>query len=139
MRYIGINLGDVMVSGDDILGDGVNIAARLEQIAEPDSIFISGTVYDQVRNKLDLTYSDLGAQSVKNIDEPVRAYRVSESDAAPAPTPAAVAPRSVAENKISGPTKPTIAVLPFENMSKDEEREYFVDGMTEDIITELSR
>ncbi|MDA0230136.1 MAG: adenylate/guanylate cyclase domain-containing protein [Proteobacteria bacterium] len=139
MRFrIGINLGDVMVSGDDILGDGVNIAARLEQIAEPDSIFISGTVYDQVRNKLDLTYSDLGVRSVKNIDEPVRAYRVSESIEGSAAT-AAVSPSPVAKNKNTGPTKPTIAVLPFDNMSKDEEQEYFVDGMTEDIITELSR
>ncbi len=136
MRFrIGINLGDVMVSGDDILGDGVNIAARLEQIAEPDSIYISGTVYDQVRNKLDLAYTDLGAQSVKNIDQPVRAYRVAEAEAAPAP----VAPVSAAKSGNAGPAKPTIAVLPFDNMSGDEEQEYFVDGMTEDIITELSR
>ena len=137
MRFrMGINLGDVMVSDDDILGDGVNIAARLEQIAEPDSIYISGTVYDQVRNKLDLSYADLGAQTVKNIDQPVRAYRVSQADAAPTP---AVTPDSVTKSEIAGPAKPTIAVLPFDNMSKDEEQEYFVDGMTEDIITELSR
>jgi adenylate cyclase len=136
MRFrIGINLGDVMVSGDDILGDGVNIAARLEQIAEPDSIYISGTVYDQVCNKLDLAYSDLGAQSVKNIDQPVRTYRISPVDAAPAPASPADAPVS----ESTGSAKPTIAVLPFDNMSKDEEQEYFVDGMTEDIITELSR
>lgn len=136
MRFrIGINLGDVMVAGDDILGDGVNIAARLEQIAEPDSIFISGTVYDQVCNKLELTYSDLGAQTVKNIDHPVRAYRVSEAGAAAVPAP----PVSAAKSVRTSAAKPTIAVLPFDNMSKDEEQEYFVDGMTEDIITELSR
>ena len=132
MRFrIGINLGDVMINGDDILGDGVNIAARLEQIAEPDSIYIFGTVYDQVRNKLDLAYSDLGPQSVKNIDQPVRAYRVSEAQAETVPAASGGAD--------SGPAKPTIAVLPFDNMSRDEEQEYFVDGMTEDIITELSR
>ncbi|MDP6589003.1 MAG: adenylate/guanylate cyclase domain-containing protein [Alphaproteobacteria bacterium] len=136
MRFrIGINLGDVMINGDDILGDGVNIAARLEQIAEPDSIYISGTVYDQVRNKLDLAYSDLGAKTVKNIDQPVRAYRVSQ---APADSVPAV-PGGAAESADVGPAKPTIAVLPFDNMSRDEEQEYFVDGMTEDIITELSR
>ena len=138
MRFrIGINLGDVMISGDDILGDSVNIAARLEQIAEPDCIYISGTVYDQVCNKLDLTYTDLGAQTVKNIDEPVRTYRVSQAgDLAAldmAPTPAST------EGAITGQARPTIAVLPFDNMSRDEEQEYFVDGMTEDIITELSR
>jgi adenylate cyclase len=139
MRFrIGINLGDVMVSGEDILGDGVNIAARLEQIAEPDSIFISGTVYDQVRNKLDLNYGDLGTPSVKNIDEPVRAYRVSEPSEG-SKAAATISSSPGAKNKNSGPTKPTIAVLPFDNMSKDEEQEYFVNGMTEDIITELSR
>jgi len=136
MRFrIGINLGDVMVAGDDILGDGVNIAARLEQIAEPDSTFISGTVYDQACNKLELIYSDLGAQTVKNIDHPVRAYRVSEAGAAAVPAP----PVSAAKSVRTSAAKPTIAVLPFDNMSKDEEQEIFVDGMTEDIITELSR
>ena len=143
MRFrIGINLGDVMVSGDDILGDGVNIAARLEQIAEPESIYISGTVYDQVRNKLDLTYIDLGAQSVKNIAEPVRAYRVSQADGTPAtaaPATPATPAAAGAASETAGPAKPSIAVLPFDNMSKDEEQEYFVDGITEDIITELSR
>ncbi|MBT5781311.1 MAG: adenylate/guanylate cyclase domain-containing protein [Rhodospirillaceae bacterium] len=134
MRFrIGINLGDVMISGDDILGDGVNIAARLEQIAEPDSIYISGTVYDQVRNKIDLAYTDLGEQTVKNIAQPVRTYRVSEGETTPS------APVAAAEARPAGPAKPTIAVLPFDNMSRDEEQEYFVDGMTEDIITELSR
>jgi len=133
MRFrIGINLGDVMISGDDILGDGVNIAARLEQIAEPDSIYISGAVYDQVRNKLDLAFIDLGEKSVKNIEQPVRTYRVSDQ-AAPS------APGGGAEKGPDGQAKPTIAVLPFDNMSRDEEQEYFVDGMTEDIITELSR
>ena len=97
MRFrIGINLGDVMISGDDILGDGVNIAARLEQIAEPDSIYISGTVYDQVRNKIDLAYTDLGEQTVKNIAQPVRTYRVSEGETTPS------APVAAAEARLTG-------------------------------------
>jgi adenylate cyclase len=136
MRFrIGINLGDVMISGDDILGDGVNIAARLEQIAEPDSIYISGAVYDQVRNKLDLAFIDLGEKSVKNIEQPVRTYRVSTQTAATAGSGIKTETRKVS----GGRAIPTIAVLPFDNMSRDEEQEYFVDGMTEDIITELSR
>ncbi len=139
MRFrIGINLGDVMISDDDILGDGVNIAARLEQIAEPDSIYISGTVYDQVRNKLDIGFDDLGEKSVKNIDQPVRTYRISRAGSEAAPESAASG-ENAASGESTEAAKPSIAVLPFDNMSKDEEQEYFVDGMTKDIITELSR
>jgi TolB-like protein len=124
---IGVNLGDVMVEGGDLYGDGINIAARLEGIAEPGSVVISGTTCDYVRNKIGAQFEDLGAQNLKNISEPVRAYRISGPQAVTA-GPA----RSTAD-------KPTIAVLPFTNMSGDQEQEYFSDGITEDIITELSR
>ncbi|TIL90277.1 MAG: adenylate/guanylate cyclase domain-containing protein, partial [Mesorhizobium sp.] len=123
---IGVNLGDAIVEGSDLYGDGVNIAARLESIAEPGSILVSGTAHDHIRNKVQVGFDDLGTQNLKNIAEPVRIYRV-------AGTPVAVVtPRVTAE-------KPAIAVLPFVNMSSDPEQEYFADGMTEDIITELSR
>jgi adenylate cyclase len=119
MRFrIGINLGNLMISGDDILGDGVNIAARLEQIAEPGSIYISGTVYDQVHGKLDLLYTDLGEQTVKNISQPVRMYRVSNADGAPA----TATPEGGPESDYTDQVKPSIAVLPFDNMSRDEEQ-----------------
>ena len=132
MRFrIGINLGDVMVKGDDIFGDGVNVAARLEGLAEAGGICISGAVHEQVRTKLGLGYDDLGAQSVKNIAEPVRVYRVRSQDGATAAAPLAT--------KLELPDKPSIAVLPFDNMSGDQEQEYFSDGMAEDIITDLSK
>ncbi|MCI0431108.1 MAG: tetratricopeptide repeat protein, partial [Rhodospirillales bacterium] len=124
---IGVSLGDVMVEGADLYGDGVNIAARLEGIAEPGGILVSGAAYDQVRNKISVGFEDLGAQTLKNIAEPVRAYRV-----AGLPTVAVSAPKPRTAN-------PSIAVLPFVNMSGDPEQEYFSDGITEDIITELSR
>jgi TolB-like protein/class 3 adenylate cyclase len=127
---IGINLGDVVVDGEDILGDGVNIAARLEGIAEPGSICISGSAYDQVLDKLECVFENLGEQQVKNIARPVRVYRLWPG-AAPAGPPE---PRF-----LPLPDKPSIAVLPFQNMSGDPEQEYFVDGMVEEIITALSR
>ena len=126
---VGINLGDVVVEGDDIYGDGVNVAARLEAISEPAGVCISDTVERQVRGKIDLRYEDLGEQRLKNITEPVRAYRV-------------MAPISGTETltvQSTALSKPSIAVLPFANMSGDPEQEYFADGITEDIITELSR
>ena len=130
---IGINLGDVVVKDDVIYGDGVNVAARLESLAEPGGICISRPVHDQVRPKLELEYEYLGEQQVKNIAEPVRAYRVrmDESESASPQAPAKEADR---------PSRlPAIAVLPLANMSNDPEQEYFSDGMTEDIITNLSK
>jgi adenylate cyclase len=124
---IGINLGDVIVEGTDLYGDGVNIAARLEAIADPGGIYISGTAFDHVRNKIDAAFDELGAQSLKNIAEPVRVYRVTGAPAIGLSTSKAA----------SG--KPSIAVLPFDNMSGDAEQQYFSDGITDDIITELSR
>ena len=127
---IGINLGDVMVEGGDLFGDGVNIAARLEGLATPGGISISGGVYEQVRRKLDCHFDDLGQQRVKNIAEPVHVYRIKTSHSSDVPAE----PRGLAL-----PTKPSIAVLPFTNMSSDPEQDFFADGLTEDLITDLSR
>jgi TolB-like protein len=125
---IGVNLGDVMVERSDLYGDGVNIAARLEAIAEPGGICISAKVHNEVRRKSPLDCEDLGEQQLKNIAAPVHVYNVRLTG------PAAPAPRGLAL-----PDKPSIAVLPFNNMSGDPEQEYFADGMVEDIITDLSR
>jgi TolB-like protein/tetratricopeptide (TPR) repeat protein len=127
---IGINLGDVIVEGDDLYGDGVNIAARIEALAEAGGVFVSNTVHDHVRDRLPFVFEDLGEQQVKNIARPVRVYRVRDLGAA------AKAPASPA---LPLPDKPSIAVLPFANMSGDPEQEYFVDGMVEEVITALSR
>src|SRR3974390_1228957 len=133
---IGIHVGDVMVRGGDLFGDGVNIAARLQSIAEPGGVCVSSTTYDQVRKVLPITFTDLGAQHVKNIQEPIRAYQVG----APSETREAAPARATeAESPPPLPDKPSIAVLPFENMSDDPEQEYFADGMVEEIITALSR
>ena len=132
---IGINLGDIIIDDDDIYGDGVNVAARLEALAHPGGICISRVVRDQVRDKLDFAFEDMGEQSVKNIARPVRVYRVEPEIAAGAILPAESAPKP--ELAIS--ERPSIAVLPFQNMSDDPEQEYFVDGIVEDIITGLSR
>jgi len=128
---IGINLGDVIVEGDDLYGDGVNIAARLEALADPGGVFISNTVHDQVRDRLPFVFEDLGEQQVKNIARPVRIYRVRDTVAK---TPSAQIPSALPLLE-----KPSIAVLPFANMSGDPEQEYFADGMVEEIITALSR
>ena len=125
---VGVHVGDVMVDGNNLLGDGVNIAARLESLAEPGAICISAVVRDHIRNKVPLAFEDLGEQQVKNIAQPIRVYRVQAATAPPQPVAA-----------LPLPDKPSIAVLPFQNMSGDPEQEYFVDGMVEEIITALSR
>jgi TolB-like protein/class 3 adenylate cyclase len=132
---VGVNLGDIIIDGDDIHGDGVNIAARLETISEPGGICISGTVRDHIGDRLDLTFDDVGEQALKNIARPIRIYRVRL--AAPQRTPNASPVQAMAA--LALPDKPSIAVLPFQNMSGDPEQEYFADGMVEEIITALSR
>jgi TolB-like protein/class 3 adenylate cyclase len=127
---IGINLGDVIIDEGDVYGDGVNIAARLEALADPGSVVISSAVFEQVRDRVPDSFEDLGDQQVKNIARPVREYRLAQLST-PA-TPTAMSPLPL-------PDKPSIAVLPFANMSGDPEQEYFADGMVEEIITALSR
>ena len=126
---IGVNLGDVVVDGDDILGDGVNVAARLEAEAAPEGICVSDDVMRQVRGRLDLAFTDGGERELKNIPHPVRVWHWTPETAAGAAT----------EAPLALPDKPSIAVLPFDNMSGDPEQEYFADGITEDIITALSK
>ncbi|SEE27755.1 adenylate cyclase [Rhizobiales bacterium GAS191] len=131
---IGINIGDIIIDEADIHGDGVNVAARLEGLAQPGGICVSRKVRDEVRDKLDVTFEDMGEQSLKNIARPVRAYRVSlvpaqsSGDGGPLQRPA-----------LPLPDKPSLAVLPFHNLSGDSDQEYFADGMVEEIITALSR
>jgi adenylate cyclase len=175
---IGVNLGDVIVDGDDIFGDGVNIAARLEALAQPGTVCISQTVYDQVKNKLDLDYRPLGSHRVKNIAEPVRAYAVGVSAAAPRPRRGrqrplvaaaaaaafaaaglvawalyvgagrellgfSAAPKTVEVASLVAPARlagrPSVAVVPFKNLSGDASQDFFSDGITEDVITTLGR
>jgi adenylate cyclase len=130
---IGIHIGDVMVRGGDLFGDGVNIAARLQALAQPGSVCVSGATYEQVRKILPLTFADLGAQQVKNIEEPIRAYAAGGL----AHAPGATARDSSRSPPL--PDKPSIAVLPFQNMSGDPEQEYFADGIAEDVLTTLSK
>jgi TolB-like protein/class 3 adenylate cyclase len=130
---VGVNLGDVIAEADDIFGDGVNVAARLENLAEPGGLLISNTVHDHVRDRLPFAFEDLGEHQVKNIARPVHVYRVWEGDA-PIEGASPVPPQA-----LPLPDKPSIAVLPFANMSGDPEQEYFADGMVEEIITALSR
>lgn len=136
---IGIHMGDVMEKTDgSVYGDGVNIAARLQALAEPGQITVSDAIHGAVRNKVSATFVDQGEQQVKNIAHPVKAYRVQFGDN-PDPAPTSVTKPVAGEIDLSLPDKPSIAVLPFTNMSGDPEQEYFTDGITEDIITELSR
>jgi TolB-like protein/class 3 adenylate cyclase len=136
---IGINLGDILIEGDDILGDGVNIAARLEGIAEAGGICISSSAYEQVRGRVVVEFADLGEQRLKNIDRPVRAY-AAKSKVHPGAVAPSVSPLHPEERRqLPLPDKPSIAVLPFQNMSGDPEQDYFADGMVEEIITALSR
>jgi TolB-like protein/class 3 adenylate cyclase/Flp pilus assembly protein TadD len=137
---VGINSGDVIVEDGDIHGDGVNVAARLEGLAEPGDICISAIVHEQVRGRLDCVFEDRGEQSLKNITRPIRIYRVAPKSAPPrAPLHAAEGRSGAAGAALALPEKPSIAVLPFQNMSGDPEQEYFADGMVEEIITALSR
>ncbi|MET3841776.1 adenylate/guanylate cyclase domain-containing protein [Bradyrhizobium sp. OAE829] len=136
---IGINLGDILIEGDDILGDGVNVAARLEGIAAPGGICISSSAYEQVRGKVAVAFADLGEHNLKNINRPVRVYAARIRDHFE------IAP-SVVSTSTSGtgippppPDKPSIAVLPFQNMSDDPEQEFFADGIAEDVLTTLSK
>jgi len=128
---IGVNLCDAIVEGSDLYGDGVNIAVRLQALAKPHGILVAGTTYDQVKNKINARFEDLGSQTVKNLRDPIRVYRVLLD------TPLPTGPERARDNDPK--EKPSIAVLPFTNMSGDPEQQYFSDGITEDIITELSR
>jgi adenylate cyclase len=123
---IGIDVGDIIIDEDDIYGDGVNIAARVESLANPGGICFSENAYQQIKGKLTLNVRDMGEQQLKNIAQPVRVYRVQLSDTPARPT-------------LALPDRPSIAILPFQNMSGDPEQEYFADGITEDITTALSR
>jgi len=126
MRFrIGINLGDVLIEGDDILGDGGNVAARLESIAEPGGIYISDAAYHQVLDKISVEFVDVGEQNLKNIARPVRAYAVRDAE-----------PRTI---RAANVPKLSLAVLPFANLGGGADQDYFVDGLTEDLTTELSR
>ncbi|MCZ6590530.1 MAG: adenylate/guanylate cyclase domain-containing protein [Alphaproteobacteria bacterium] len=129
---IGISLGDVIVDGDDLYGNGVNVAARMEGLAEPGGICISGNVFEHVETAVDVMFDDLGPQEVKNIALPVRSYRVHQHDHH-------VAPIASDHHPLAESDKPSVAILPFDNMSGDPEQEYFSDGVTEDIITALSK
>ena len=137
---MGINLGEITVDEDDIHGEGVNVAARLEGLADEPGICVTSFVYDQVRKKVDCTFEDMGKHRVKNIAEPIHVYRIVFAEPAPLQDDETIrsAPRE-AKGARSATEKPSIAVLPFENMSADPEQEFFVDGLTEDIITQLSR
>src|SRR6516162_2996335 len=128
---MGINLGDIIIEDGDIFGDGVNIAARLEALAEPGGICLSAAAHEQVRDRLDLVFDDLGEQQVKNIARPVRTYGIALG--------ASARPTLPARASLSLPDKPSLAVLPFQNMTGDAEQEYFVDGMVDEITTAIAR
>jgi adenylate cyclase len=130
---VGVHLGDVLIEGEDIIGEGVNIASRLEGICEPGGVLISGSVYEQVRGRVEASFVDLGEQDLKNIARPVRAYRVAIDGSATADAPAKLQVAAAIRDR------PSIAVLPFQNMSGDPEQDYFADGISEDIITALSK
>jgi TolB-like protein/class 3 adenylate cyclase len=130
---VGINLGDVIIDEGDVYGDGVNIAARLEALADPGGVVISSAVFEQVRDRVPDSFEDLGDQQVKNIARPVRVYRVRDLGAA------AKSPSAPTQSSLPLPDKPSLAVLPFQNMTGDAEQDYFVDGVVEEIITAISR
>jgi adenylate cyclase len=131
---VGINLDDVIVEEHDIFGDGVNVAARLEALAEPSGVLISNTVHEHVRDRLPFAFEDLGEQQVKNIARPVRVYALRSE-----PAPAATVAAAVSIAKPSPAPRLSIVVLPFTNLSNDPEQQYFADGITEDLTTDLSQ
>ena len=136
---IGINLGDIVVDEGDVFGDGVNIAARLEAMAEAGGVCVSEVVYLDVKTKLDVVFESLGPKTAKNIPGEIQVYRLSGSDPAWHSSMMAAAPNVPFVGRLALPEKPSVAVLPFSNMSSDAEQEHFSDGMTEDLITALSR
>src|SRR3974390_155749 len=133
---VGINVGDIISDNDDIYGDGVNVAARLDALADPGGIDVSRTVHDQVRDKLNFSFEDLGEQTVKNIARPIGVHRI---DLSADTGPAVVTSTGAVLKPEFASSRPSIAVLPFANMSGDPEQEYFADGISEDIITGLSK
>jgi adenylate cyclase len=138
---MGVNLGDIVDDGEDIHGDGVNVAARLEGLAEPGGICISGMVYESIRNRIDADYEDMGPKDIKNVSAPVQAYAVRAKSVEGAKI---YQTSEVSSSRVEDPSntvsdKPSIAVLPFDNLSSDPEQESFADGMTEDLITDLSK
>jgi adenylate cyclase len=133
---IGINIGEIIVDGDDIFGDGVNIAARVENECEPGGVCLSGSAFEQVRGKTRFVFDDLGERSLKNIERPVRLFAARSPSSSPA---TGIEPEPKSARPLALPEKPSIAVLPFQNMSDGSEQEYFADGVVEDIITALSR
>jgi TolB-like protein len=132
---IGVNLGDIIIEGDDIFGDGVNVAALLQEVATPGGFCLSSRVHDEVRDRLDLVFEDAGTHKLRNIARPVRVWRRSPGSATPTRTTAV----EISEVARALAGKPSIAVLPFQNLSGEPDQDYFVDGVTEDIITALSR
>src|SRR5262249_51521587 len=131
---VGINVGDIIIDDNDIYGDGVNVAARLEALADPGGIMVSRVVHDQVQDKLGFKFDDMGEQAVKNIARPVGVHRIHLTEQAPQ----SITPVAGEKERVTS-ERPSIAVLPFVNMSGDPEQEYFADGVSEDIITGLSR
>src|SRR5262245_43750103 len=137
---IGINVGEIIIDGDDIFGDGVNVAARVENECEPGGVYVSGNAFEQIRGKTKFAFDDLGDRALKNVDRPVRLYAVrGASSLATKATEALAMIATDASEPLPLPDRPSIAVLPFQNMSGDPEQEYFADGMVDDIITALSR
>src|SRR5436190_3738167 len=132
---IGINVGDIIIENEDIFGDGVNVAARVEAECEPGGVYLSANAYEQIRGKTTFAFDDMGERHLRNIDRPVRVYCARKGK----PNVAAVVKEADIAKPLPLPDKPSIAVLPFQNMSGDPEQEYFADGMVEDIITALSR
>ena len=132
---IGVNLGDVVADGADILGDGVNVAARLEQLCEPGGVLVSETVREHVGNRIDLAFEDIGPQTLKNIERPVRAHRLLLAGTQSASAAIIAGPWGTRAER----TRPSVAVLPFENLSRDPDQDYFGEGIAEDLITDLSK